>query len=190
MESTTHLGRLTGAFRARQRGRVHGLRSGRSDHGRRSSTSVVEPASTRRTAQLMTSAQRQQHWESIYKTRSEQQVSCLEDLSGRFPSHDGMVGIDDGDVRHRCRRGRFAAQWTGLVTADSIASRSWTCLPLAGERARSRLGGAASVPMWLEAESRRLVPEADGHLAQSRMFHFLTSGRRWIRDIDCGCWKH
>jgi SAM-dependent methyltransferase len=123
----------------------------------------------------MTSAQRQQHWESVYKTRSEQQVSWFEDLpavSLRMMESSGLttetcvIDVGGGDSR--------------LI--DHLVARGLDCLAVldvsaaALARARSRLGGAASVPMWLEADvTGDWSLKAMDIWHDRAVFHFLTS---------------
>jgi hypothetical protein len=90
--------------------------------------------------------QRQQHWESVYKNKREQEVSWFEALpavSLRMMESVGLkidscvIDVGGGDSR--------------LV--DQLAARGLDCLAVldvsgsALKRARSRLGNAASVPI-------------------------------------------
>jgi hypothetical protein len=119
--------------------------------------------------------QRQQHWESVYKAKSEQQVSWFEALplvSLRMMESSGLttetcvVDVGGGDSR--------------LI--DQLAARGLDCLAVldvsasALARAQSRLGSAASIPIWLEADVTgdwSLKPMDIWH--DRAVFHFLTS---------------
>ena len=119
--------------------------------------------------------QRQQHWESVYQAKSEQQVSWFEALplvSLRMMESSGLttetcvVDVGGGDSR--------------LI--DQLAARGLDCLAVldvsasALARAQSRLGSAASIPIWLEADVTgdwSLKPMDIWH--DRAVFHFLTS---------------
>lgn len=118
---------------------------------------------------------RQEHWEVIYKDKSEQQVSWFEAMpiaslrmleSAGLTSETCVVDIGGGDSR--------------LV--DQLAARGLDCLAVldvsgsALARARTRLGSAASVPIWLEADvtgTWSLKPMDIWH--DRAVFHFLMS---------------
>ena len=119
--------------------------------------------------------QRQQHWDSIYNTKSEQRVSWFEALplvslrmmeSAGLTSETCVIDVGGGDSR--------------LI--DQLVARGLDCLAVldvsatALARARSRLGHAASVPTWLEADVTgewSLKPMDIWH--DRAVFHFLLS---------------
>ena len=98
---------------------------------------------------------RQRHWESVYSNKGEQQVSWFEafpEVSLRMMESAGLatdtcvIDVGGGDSR--------------LV--DQLAARGLDCLAVldvsgsALKRARSRLGSAASVPIWIERMSPQI----------------------------------
>jgi len=119
--------------------------------------------------------QRQQHWESVYKNKREQEVSWFETfpaMSLRMMESAGLttdtcvIDVGGGDSR--------------LI--DQLAARGLDCLAVldvsgsALNRARARLGDAASVPIWIEADVTAdwaLKPMDIWH--DRAVFHFLTS---------------
>ena len=119
--------------------------------------------------------QRQQHWEAVYKSKREQEVSWFETLptlslrmmeSAGLTSNTCVIDVGGGDSR--------------LV--DQLAARGLDCLAVldvsgsALKRARARLGDAASVPIWIEADVTAdwdLKPMDIWH--DRAVFHFLTS---------------
>ncbi len=118
---------------------------------------------------------RQRHWESVYSNKGEQQVSWFEafpEVSLRMMESAGLatdtcvIDVGGGDSR--------------LV--DQLAARGLDCLAVldvsgsALKRARSRLGSAASVPIWIEADVTSdwsLKPMDIWH--DRAVFHFLTA---------------
>ncbi len=119
--------------------------------------------------------QRQEHWDVVYNTKGEQQVSWFEALpvvslrlmeSAGLTTETCVVDIGGGDSR--------------LV--DQLAARGLECLAVldvsgsAIARARTRLGSTASVPIWLEADVTAdwsLKPMDIWH--DRAVFHFLLS---------------
>lgn len=119
--------------------------------------------------------QRQEHWDVVYNTKGEQQVSWFEALpvvslrmleSAGLTTETCVVDVGGGDSR--------------LV--DQLAARGLDCLAVldvsgsALARARTRLGSAASVPIWLEADVTgdwSLKPMDIWH--DRAVFHFLMS---------------
>lgn len=119
--------------------------------------------------------ERKDHWERVYTTKGEQDVSWFESLpavslqmlesSGLTPE-TCVLDVGGGDSR--------------LV--DYLAGRGMDCLAVldvsgaALQRARSRLGEAATVPVWIEADVTgewTLKPMDIWH--DRAVFHFLTT---------------
>ena len=118
---------------------------------------------------------RQSHWNTIYGTKGEQQVSWFEALpalSLRMMETAGLtpetcvLDVGGGDSR--------------LV--DHLAARGLDCLAVldvsgaALRRAQTRLGAAASIPTWIEADVAgpwALKPMDIWH--DRAVFHFLTA---------------
>jgi SAM-dependent methyltransferase len=118
--------------------------------------------------------QRQSHWDAVYSTRGEQQLSWFEALpvlSLRMMEAAGLtletcvLDVGGGDSR--------------LV--DELAARGLDCLAVldvsgaALHRAQARLGAAASIPIWIEADVAgcwSLKPMDIWH--DRAVFHFLT----------------
>ena len=118
--------------------------------------------------------QRQSHWDAIYSARGDQQLSWFEALpalSLRMLEAAGLtpetcvLDVGGGDSR--------------LV--DELAARGLDCLAVldvsgaALHRAQVRLGRAASIPTWIEADvagSWSLKPMDIWH--DRAVFHFLT----------------
>jgi trans-aconitate methyltransferase len=118
---------------------------------------------------------RQEHWDGVYDTKSEQQVSWYEAVpavslrmmeSAGLTAETCVIDVGGGDSR--------------LV--DQLAARGLDCLAVldlsrsALERARTRLGAVASVPIWLEADvtgNWSVKPMDIWH--DRAVFHFLTS---------------
>jgi hypothetical protein len=119
--------------------------------------------------------QRKAHWNAVYDTRSERDVSWFEtvpDVSLRLMEAAGLssescvIDVGGGDSH--------------LV--DALADRGLDCLAVldvagaALERARNRLGAKASVPIWIEADVAgewSLKPMDIWH--DRAVFHFLTA---------------
>ena len=119
--------------------------------------------------------ERKVHWERVYGTKGEQDVSWFESLpatSLEMLEASGMtrdtcvIDIGGGDSR--------------LV--DHLAARGMDCLAVldlsgtALQRAQSRLGAAARVPTWIEADVTgewSLQPMDIWH--DRAVFHFLVS---------------
>jgi hypothetical protein len=114
------------------------------------------------------------HWNKVYETRGEDQVSWFEafpevslhliEAVGLAP-HTCILDVGGGDSR--------------LV--DHLAARGLHCLAVldvsraALDRARARLGALASVPTWIESDvtgSWSLPPVDIWH--DRAVFHFLT----------------
>ena len=97
--------------------------------------------------------QRQAHWNAVYDTRHEQQVSWFEDLpalSLRMMESAGLTASTCVvDVGGGCSR---------LV--DELLARKLSCLAVldvsgsALRHAKARLGDAASIPTWTNSASR------------------------------------
>jgi hypothetical protein len=120
---------------------------------------------------------RQEHWDVVYNTKNEQQVSWYEAMpavslrmmeSAGLTTETCVIDVGGGDSR--------------LV--DQLAARGLDCLAVldvsgsALARARTRLGTAASVPIWLQADVTgdwSLKPMDIWH--DRAVFHFLMSAK-------------
>ena len=125
--------------------------------------------------------QRKEHWERVYTTKGEQDVSWFEslpDVSLQMLEASGLtretcvLDVGGGDSR--------------LV--DTLAARGMDCLAVldvsgaALQRAQSRLGDAAKVPVWIEADVTSdwtLKPMDIWH--DRAVFHFLTTPEDQVR---------
>jgi SAM-dependent methyltransferase len=115
------------------------------------------------------------HWNRVYSTKTEQEVSWFEplpaislemlDAAGMTPD-SCVLDVGGGDSR--------------LV--DALTARGLDCLAVldvsgaALDRAKSRLGPAAQTPVWIEADVTRdwtLKPMDIWH--DRAVFHFLTT---------------
>jgi SAM-dependent methyltransferase len=119
--------------------------------------------------------ERQQHWDTVYRGKGEQDVSWFEaepEMSLRMLDAAGLstdscvLDVGGGESR--------------LV--DQLLARGVRCLAVldvsatALQRCRSRLGAAASVPIWIEADVTgdwSLNPVDIWH--DRAVFHFLTA---------------
>ena len=118
---------------------------------------------------------RKQHWETVFSRRPEGELSWFESLpatsirlleAAGLNAHTCVLDVGGGDSH--------------LV--DHLAARGLDCLAVldiseaALARARSRLGPAASVPIWLEADVSgewSLKPMDIWH--DRAVYHFLTA---------------
>lgn len=125
--------------------------------------------------------QRKDHWERVYTTKGEQDVSWFESLpalSLQMLEASGLnrdtcvLDVGGGDSR--------------LV--DYLAGRGMDCLAVldisgaALQRAQSRLGTTANVPVWIEADVTgdwTLKPMDIWH--DRAVFHFLTTPEDQVR---------
>jgi SAM-dependent methyltransferase len=129
---------------------------------------------------------RQQHWDRVYSTRGERDVSWFEDLpaiSLRLMEAAGLttetcvLDVGGGDSR--------------LV--DALAARGLDCLAVldvsqaALQRARARLGEAARVPTWIAADVTGVWSLKPMDIWHDRaVFHFLTEREdraRYLRHL-------
>ena len=119
--------------------------------------------------------QRKDHWERVYTTKPEHDVSWFESLpavslqmleASGLTSQTCVLDVGGGDSR--------------LV--DYLAARGMDCLAVldvsavALQRAQSRLGHRATIPMWIEADVTgdwTLKPMDIWH--DRAVFHFLTA---------------
>jgi SAM-dependent methyltransferase len=119
---------------------------------------------------------RRQHWQGVYSSRAEHDVSWFESLpatsirlleAAGLDSDTCVLDVGGGDSR--------------LV--DHLAARGLDCLAVldisgvALARAQARLGPSASIPIWLEADVTgdwSLKPIDIWH--DRAVFHFLTAG--------------
>jgi SAM-dependent methyltransferase len=118
---------------------------------------------------------RRRHWNTVYTTKGEGDVSWFETLpalslemldTAGLDQHTCVLDVGGGDSR--------------LV--DNLAARGMDCLAVldvsgaALDRAKQRLGAAASVPIWIEADVTSgwsLKPMDIWH--DRAVFHFLTA---------------
>lgn len=118
---------------------------------------------------------RKEHWERVYTTKGEQDVSWFETLpkislemleSAGVTRDTCVLDVGGGDSR--------------LI--DHLAARGMDCLAVldvsgaALQRARARLGATATVPVWIEADVTgdwTLKPMDVWH--DRAVFHFLTT---------------
>jgi SAM-dependent methyltransferase len=118
---------------------------------------------------------RRDHWERVYQTKGDEDVSWFESLpvisleileASGLTRETCVLDVGGGDSR--------------LV--DHLAARGMDCLAVldvsgaALERAQSRLGDAARVPVWIEADVTgdwRLKPMDIWH--DRAVFHFLIA---------------
>jgi len=118
--------------------------------------------------------ERKAHWNTVYHTRSERDVSWFETLpevslrlmeAAGLSSETCVIDVGGGDSH--------------LV--DALVARGLDCLAVldvagaALDRARTRLGAKASVPIWIEADVTgewSLKPIDIWH--DRAVFHFLT----------------
>ena len=118
--------------------------------------------------------QRKEHWERVYTTKGEQDVSWFESL----PAISIQMLEATGLTRETCVLDVGGGD-SRLV--DHLAARGMDCLAVldvsgaALRRARSRLGDAAAVPVWIESDVTgdwSLKPMDIWH--DRAVFHFLT----------------
>jgi len=118
--------------------------------------------------------ERQQHWNAVFATKGEREVSWFEtrpEISIRLLESAGLhvdtcvIDIGGGDSR--------------LI--DYLLARGLNCLAVldvsgaALERARARLGAHAAIPMWLEADVTGDWSSPPMDIWHDRaVFHFLT----------------
>lgn len=118
--------------------------------------------------------QRQSHWDAVYSTRGDQQLSWFEALPALSLRMLEAAGLS----RETCVLDVGGGN-SRLV--DELAARGLDCLAVldvsgaALHSARARLGAAASIPTWIEADvagSWSLKPMDIWH--DRAVFHFLT----------------
>lgn len=127
---------------------------------------------------------RKEHWERVYTTKGEQDVSWFESLpavslemldASGLTRETCVLDVGGGDSR--------------LI--DHLARRGMDCLAVldvsgaALQRAQSRLGVAAKVPVWIEADVTgdwSLKPMDIWH--DRAVFHFLTTPEDQARYLE------
>lgn len=122
----------------------------------------------------MTESDRQAHWQSVYSSKDETEVSWFEqspaislDLIRRSGAHSGTSIIDIGGGASRL----VDALLDGGYRTISVLDLSEKALSVA----RARLGPRASQVRWIEADVTRWEPEQRYDLWHDRAaFHFLT----------------
>ncbi|HEX7085758.1 MAG TPA: class I SAM-dependent methyltransferase [Vicinamibacterales bacterium] len=128
--------------------------------------------------------QRKAHWERLYASRGERDVSWFEEL----PAVSLQMLEDAGLTRDTCVLDVGGGD-SRLV--DSLVARGMDCLAVldvsgaALGRARSRLGASAFVPVWIEADVTgdwTLEPMDIWH--DRAVFHFLTLQEDQDRYLD------
>lgn len=119
--------------------------------------------------------QRKDHWERVYTTKGEQDVSWFESL----PAVSLQMLEASGVTRETCVLDVGGGD-SRLV--DYLAARGMDCLAVldvsgaALQRAQSRLGDTAKLPVWIEADVTgewTLKPMDIWH--DRAVFHFLTA---------------
>jgi SAM-dependent methyltransferase len=128
--------------------------------------------------------QRKEHWERVYTTRGEQDVSWFESL----PAVSLQMLEASGLTRDTCVLDVGGGD-SRLV--DYLAGRGMDCLAVldisgaALQRAQSRLGETAKVPVWIEADVTgdwTLKPMDIWH--DRAVFHFLTTPEDQARYLE------
>lgn len=128
--------------------------------------------------------QRKDHWERVYTTKGEQDVSWFESL----PAVSLQMLEASGLTRETCVLDVGGGD-SRLV--DTLAARGMDCLAVldvsgaALKRAQSRLGEAARVPVWIEADVTgdwTLKPMDIWH--DRAVFHFLTTPEDQARYLE------
>jgi ubiquinone/menaquinone biosynthesis C-methylase UbiE len=122
----------------------------------------------------MTESDRQAHWQSVYSSKDETELSWFEqspaislDLIRRSGAHSGTSIIDIGGGASRL----VDALLDGGYRTISVLDLSEKALSVA----RARLGPRASQVRWIEADVTRWEPEQRYDLWHDRAaFHFLT----------------
>jgi SAM-dependent methyltransferase len=124
------------------------------------------------------------HWERVYTTKGEQDVSWFEP----FPAVSLRMLQASGLTREMCVLDVGGGD-SRLV--DYLAGRGMDCLAVldvsgaALQRAQSRLGDAAKVPVWIEADVTgdwNLTPMDIWH--DRAVFHFLTTAEDQARYLQ------
>ena len=128
--------------------------------------------------------QRKDHWERVYTTKDEQAVSWFESL----PAVSLQMLEASGLTRETCVLDVGGGD-SRLV--DALAARGMDCLAVldvsgaALQRAQSRLGETARVPVWIEADVTgdwTLKPMDIWH--DRAVFHFLTTPEDQARYLE------
>jgi SAM-dependent methyltransferase len=122
----------------------------------------------------MTESDRQAHWQNVYSSKDETELSWFEqspaislDLIRRSGAHSGTSIIDIGGGASRL----VDALLEGGYRTISVLDLSEKALSVA----RARLGPRASQVRWIEADVTRWEPEQRSDLWHDRAaFHFLT----------------
>ena len=119
--------------------------------------------------------ERQQHWDTVYRTKAEQDVSWFEALP-----HVSLQLLDAAGVTADTCVLDVGGGDSRLV--DHLAARGLECLAVldvsgaALGRARARLGASAAIPIWIEADVTAdwsLKPMDVWH--DRAVFHFLVA---------------
>ena len=127
---------------------------------------------------------RKDHWERVYTTKGEQDVSWFESL----PAVSLQMLEASGLTRETCVLDVGGGD-SRLV--DHLAARGMDCLAVldvsgaALQRAQSRLGDAAKLPVWIEADVTgewTLQPMDIWH--DRAVFHFLTAPEDQARYLE------
>ncbi|MCW0232069.1 MAG: class I SAM-dependent methyltransferase [Ferrovibrio sp.] len=117
---------------------------------------------------------RKQHWDSVYTTRAETEVSWFQDnpalslalIQNSGIAHDAAL-IDIGGGASRLADALLAEGYGNLAVLDIAAA--------ALEKSRTRLGEAASRIDWIVADITQWQPTRAYRLWHDRaVFHFLT----------------
>jgi hypothetical protein len=115
-----------------------------------------------------------EHWETVYRTKTPSEVSWTQDVPATslrlihecaLPKSASIIDVGGGDshlVDHLLREGH-----TDLTVLDISGA--------ALERAKKRLGEAASRVAWIVSDINSFIPERSYDLWHDRAtFHFLT----------------
>lgn len=117
---------------------------------------------------------RQGHWENVYSTKSEQEVSWFQD--NPEPSLD-LIAIAGGNRDSRIIDiGGGASRLVDTLLADGYKDITVLDLSAAGlEVAKKRLGPGAAKAAWVAADVTRWIPERTYDIWHDRAaFHFLS----------------
>lgn len=127
--------------------------------------------------------EREAHWNAVYTTKGERDVSWFEELPAVSLQMMEAAGLrqDTCVLDVGCGDSRLV---------DTLADRGLDCLAVldvsraALHRAQERLGGKASVPIWIEADvvgDWSLKPMDIWH--DRAVFHFLTEADDRVRYV-------
>lgn len=133
----------------------------------------------------MESFDRRDHWEKIYDTKEDNELSWSQEnpetsmtLIGRAGLVPNAAVVDIGAGKSRLVKFLLAAGYGNLTVLDVAGT--------ALARMRDRLGSAATSVKWVEADITRWQPSGAFDLWHDRaVFHFLTKAED--RKAYCAC---